>query len=302
MQVSLLGADGNQLCQLGAIRDGFAVLGHQHTPRLKDADTEFVFVGNPPFEPYLELARTKEKKTIFNILDCPTHCYEWPEYRKLWAEQLRLPDKVTSISKTTQSELKRHCGIDSEVIYYPMKPVKYLGGTLKHEKIKVLLVGRLNDPNKRVPSAISALIRAGFEEYEVGIVGPENPHYGTYFGIVSDEMLNILYNSVEYVVMLSHVEGIGLPAIEGACCGAIPIVAPDLLTFNEFWAESPLGKNYQKLTSIDEISKLLISLNNDDKWRAAVKQDVLGYAELAFRPKFDRVEVAKRILEVYQGI
>lgn len=300
MKASLLGSDGTLLCQMGALRDGFTRLGHQHVPDPLDPDVSFVFVGNGPYEPYLDLSG--RKKLILSVLDCPTHCVQWPDFATKWPTQLGAADKVTSISKATQRDLRDLCGVDSEVIYYPMKPVRYSLDVKRVQGLRALLVGRVNDPNKRVSLAISSLIRAGFDESEVGVVGPENPRYGQYFGLVSDDMLNTLYNSVDYVMMLSQKEGLGLPAIEAACCGAIPLVAPDLSTFAEFWAESPLGLHYQKLNSVNDVAELIRSIEADPKWRAEVKQDLVGYAELAFRPKFDPVAVASRLISIYQTL
>lgn len=301
MRAALLGSDGNQLCQLNALREGFASLGHQHTFDYVHPDTSFVFCGNPPFEPYLELAKSRAKKVIFNVLDCPTHCREWPEFKVKWAEQLQLCDKVTTISKTTQARLKEYCGIDSEVIYYPMKAVKHTG-VVKYPGIKALCVGRVNDSNKRVAVAIHALIRAGFNEDEVAIVGPENPRYGRYFGVVSDETLNDLYNSTDYVMMPSLNEGIGLPAVEAAVCGAIPMICPDLSTFQELWVESPLGLHYQTINSPHDMGRLIRDIESKPDWKAQIKQDMLVHAHQFFKPKLDRAAVAGRIIDVFHSI
>lgn len=299
MRASIMGSDGNRLCQIPALRDGFADLGHEHTPAFTHPDTAFVFVGNPPFDSYL--AATREKKVIFNVLDCPTWVPEWPAIQEAYKTQLPLASRVTCISKAVQRDLRDLCGVRAEVIYYPMKPVRYTGGK-RYPQYKVAMVGRLGDRSKRAGFAVQALIHAGFNEEEVAIVGPEYVGWGSRLGLVSDEALCDLYNSVDYVLMLSRHEGLGLPALEAACCGAIPIVAPDLSTFDEFWAQSPLGLHYQKLTSVEQVAKLLRSFQDDPQWRADVKQDILGYAELSFRPKFDRKAVASRILEVYQTI
>lgn len=299
MRVSILGSEGSNLCQIPALREGFNTLGHQHTHDWGDPDVAFVFVGNPPFDAYIEVPKTK--KTIFNVLDICPHCVEHEDIVARLKQQLPLAHRVTAISQTVADELKAKCGVDAQVIYYPSKRITHTG-VVKYPGIKALCVGRVNDSNKRVGLAIQSLIRAGFNEDEVGIVGPENPRYGRYFGVVSDETLNDLYNSTTYVMMLSKNEGIGLPACEAAMAGAIPIVAPDLSTFNEFWVESPLGLFYQTLNSPDAIAKLILSIEANPDWKAQIKQDMLGYAELAFRPKFAREKVAARIIEVYQSI
>jgi glycosyltransferase involved in cell wall biosynthesis len=140
------------------------------------------------------------------------------------------------------------------------------------------------------------LIRAGFDESEVAMVGPEFPGWGVNCGTVSDEKLNDLYNSVDYVVSMAVNEGIGLVPIEGAICGAIPIISPRLSTYNEFWADTPMGIHYQTLHSPDSIAALIRSIENDKKWKTALKTQMREHGERVFRPLFDRVEVAKRIM------
>lgn len=299
MRVSVLAADGNLLCQGSALREGFAALGHQHTFEYGDPDVAFVFVGNPPFDSYLDLI--KEKKVIFNVLDTCPHCTEHEEIIARFKTQLPLAARVTAISQTVADELKAKCGVDAQVIYYPSKKVTQTG-VRKYPQFRAMMVGRLCDANKRAGTAVKAFIRAGFNEGEVAIVGPEYLGWGARMGVVSDDVLNDLYNSVDYVIMLSRNEGIGLPAIEAAMAGAIPIVAPDLSTFNEFWVQSPLGLHYQQLNSADAVSKLILSIEANPTWKAQLKQDMLAYAERAFKPKFAREKVAARIVEVYLSI
>ena len=301
MKVSILGADGNILCQVNALRDGFAKLGHEHTPDMYDSDTSFVFVGNPPFDKYEQLLRASNKKTILNVLDIPWHVPEVDEFLKNLKHWLPLAHRVTTISKTVQADLKKALDIDSHVIYYPMKPV-FHSGIKKHPQFKVAMVGRLLDKNKFGSLAALALINAGFKEEEVAIIGPEYFGWGTRLGEITDSELNDIYNSVDYVIMLDKVAGIGLPAIEAACCGAIPIVAWHLATLDEFWIQSPLGLHYQQIKTTNDITKLILAIEGNQKWKQEIKQDLLGYSKMYFYPKFDAKNVANRILEVYHTI
>lgn len=299
MKVSILGSEGTILCQTATLRAGFAAMGHEHTFDTTHPDTAFVFVGNPPYSDYLHLRG--QKKLIFNVLDIPWHLPNVGNIVNQLRQQLPYADRVTAISYTVAEQVEKHCGVKCEPIYYPMKPVRYTGER-KYPQFRVLLAGRLSDPNKRVSAAVQALVRAGFNENEICVVCSDRIGYGTEMGLVSDAVLNDLYNSVDYVISLAREEGIGLVPIEAACCGAIPIVAPDLSTFNEFWVESPLGLNYQTLTSVDKVAELLRELERNREWREQVKQDVLAYATLAFRPKFEAKAVASRIIETYQSI
>lgn len=294
MKICVLGNSSTALCQLNDIRCGFSALGHTPIIDYTDPDTSFVFVGNAPYSSYVDLARSKQRKVIFNVLDCPTWVPNWPEIKAQWAEQLPLAAKVTCISKTVQRDLAEFFGVKADVIYYPSKPVRYTGE--KKYPFKVAMIGRLRDPGKRAGLAIKSLICAGFNESEVAMIGPEYPGWGTPMGTVSDEVLNDIYNSIDYVLMTSRVEGIGLPGIEAAICGAIPIVCPDLSTYNEFWADSPMGIHYQTLHSPDSIAALIRSIENDKEWKASLKTQMREYGERVFKPLFDRGEVAKRIL------
>jgi glycosyltransferase involved in cell wall biosynthesis len=300
MRVSIQGNDSTPLCQIGAIRRAFAALGHEHHFDPIDPDVAFVFEGNASYT-YAELARAGVKKTIFNVLDIPHHLPNVSEIIAQYRAALPLASRVTAISETVAKDVETHCGVKASVIYYPMKEVKHTEVKV-HEGLRALLVGRVNDPNKRASFAIQSLVRAGFKESEIGIVGPENPRYGRYFGLVTDAQLSELYNSVDYVMSLSRVEGIGLPPCEAACCGAIPIVAPDLTTFNEFWVNSPLGLHYQMLNSVDAVAGLIKSIDNERGWKEQLKQDFLVYGNTHLRPKFEAIEVAKRIIGVYQTI
>lgn len=301
MKVSILGSDGNILCQINSIREGFAALGHSHIHDMRHKDSAFTFVGNPPFDDYLELAQSRDKKIIFNVLDIPWHVPEVGELIEKLKINLKLANKVTTISKAVQKDIEKSCGIYADVIYYPMKDVKFTGKK-KYPQFKVAMIGRLLDKNKYAATAINALVACGFEEKDVAIVGPEYLGWGTRLGLVSDEMLSDIYNSVDYVVMLDKVAGIGLPAIEAACCGAIPIIAAHLSTLDEFWSQSPLGLHYQKCTNPSELIKLIKSIESDKKWKEEIKTDILGYSQLYFKPKFDKIEVAKKIIDVYHSI
>lgn len=293
MKISIQGSSGTLLCQIGALREGFSLLGHENIVDTTHPDVAFVFVGNPPYESYLNLTRVK--RVIFNVLDIPWHVPDVADIVVRLRDQLPLAAKVTTISQTVAAEIAEKCGVRAEVIYYPMKPVRFTGEK-KYPQFKVLCAGRLRDPNKGMAQTVMALIRAGFNESEVAMVGPEYPGWGTPCGVVNDEKLNDLYNSVDYVVSLAVNEGIGLVPVEGAICGAIPIVTPRLSTYNEFWATSPMGIHYASLHSPDSIASLIRSIENDKEWKAALKTQMREYGEQVFRPLFDPVEVAKRIL------
>lgn len=298
MKLGVLGNAGTALCQIGAVSKGFKTLGHTPTISWTDPDVKFVFVGNPPYESYLNAAT--RKPFIFNVLDLATHTPEHQDIVRRFAAQLPAAAKVTTISKTVQAQLADLCGIRAEVIYYPMKPVTCT--RIKKHPYKVALIGRTSDPNKRCGAAVMALVRAGYEEKDVVIVGPEYPGWGTRLGVVSDEVLNEIYNSVDYVMMMSRWEGIGLPGIESACAGAIPIVMPDLSTYDEFWAPSPMHGFYKNLTSVDAVAALLTYLKAEPDVKEDLQLKMADYGNRLLRPAFEASAVAARILDVYESI
>ena len=91
------------------------------------------------------------------------------------------------------------------------------------------LSSKYGDRFKNIELALSLL-----ESNNIKICGMENPGFGNYLNIVSDDELNRLYNSSKYVLLPSKNEGIGLSMIEGMICGAIPITCSDNLTAKEF--------------------------------------------------------------------
>lgn len=299
MKVGVLGSEGTALCQIGALKQGFRELGHTPVIDWSDPDAAFVFVGNPPYESYLNAAT--RKPFIFNVLDVCPHCTDHQDIIRRFAAQLPIAARVTTISKTVQRQLADLCGVKADVIYYPMKPITS-DRARKYPQFRAMLAGRTSDPNKRCHSAVLSLVKAGYSESEVAIVGPEYPGWGARMGTVSDATLNDLFNSVDYVMMTSREEGIGLPAIEAACAGAIPIVLPDLSTFDEFWADSPMGLFYQTFTSIDRVSQFITHMDSHPEEKAAMKLAMLQYANSHLRPLFNKSAVAARIIDVYHSI
>lgn len=300
MKISILGSDGTVLCQIPALRKAFESLGYELTPYYWESDVSFIFVGNPWFDQVIKDKQDGKvsAKLIFNILDIPLHISDYPIERL--REQLSHADAVATISQWTHDIVKEKTGQDSTVIYYPAKSVWFTDQKKYH--FKAALVGRINDPNKYAGMAISALIGAGYEEKEVAIVGGEYPNWGTYCGIVTDEVLNDIYNSVDYVIMLDRYAGIGLPAYEGAVCGAIPIIHSHLTTRQEFWDDSPLGETYKKINDVTDIKGVLMSLDDHYERKQELKKQFREYVDFRLQWKFDPIMVVKRILKVYERI
>lgn len=279
--------------QINRIDKGFIENGHELTNNIIEAD---LIYSNNKSDTWKNIINFKEQgkikgKIILNVLDIP----EWifPHYN---LDELKImlqhADHVTCISKFVQNQLLKYLNIKSSVIYNPAKNIFY---TEKREyNYKALMVGRLNDPSKRANLAIQSLILANIKSEEVAVVGSENPGFGNYLGIVSDEELNKLYNSVDFVLMTSQGEGLGLPALEATLCGTIPIVCFDLSTFNEFFPKE--WGNYPNPYSIAFYLQKLI---NNPVLLKQEKDKSFKIGKEVYT-KINYFYVAKKILDIFE--
>lgn len=288
--------------QLPRIDEGFAALG-----RLTLSDgiggsgpADLVYANDEPrWEEAIQFRATHcpNAKLVLNVLDLPEHSPTF-EPGSLWP-RLSQADSITAISPFVVSQVQRVFSRNAELVWNPAKPITCdeRGAGKRAYPYRVLLVGRLRDPGKRAVLAIQSLIRAGFNENEVAVVGGEYPSWGTDLGVVSDEVLNSLYNSVDFVMVLSQMEGLCLPACEAMMGGALPILAHDLTTFHDLGFPQRWGC----YPSSYSVAHRLITLCND----RALYSEERGIAERIgdqMREALSGRAVAGRILEVYQRL
>lgn len=294
MLVHCIGAEGFTN-QIDRIREGFSQLPNiQLTNRLPEAD--LIYVNNPWFDHFEKsLAIKQGAKKIFNVLDIPEHLF--PDYplEKL-QRQLSMADKVTCISNTVAKQIKKYCNIDATVIYNPCKDVSF--SYIKSHRYKYLYVGRANDRNKRFYLIEQAFYKLGLSPKDLAVCGSENPFFGDYLGVVSDEKLNDLYNSVDFVFLPSKFEGIGLSMIEGAICGAIPIVTNDNLTAKEFF---PDGR-YDEVDPTPESIAQFLKKFTDSNFKNDFQEEIFSIGQSDFKNRFNKRQVAKNILDVYHSL
>lgn len=297
IKVFTIGAMGNN-CQLPRINQGLINLGCEFVQNIEDAQ---LIYGNNQEDSWEDLITKKKNgkikgKVILNILDLAN--WNWDKHffdaTKLF-NCLSGADEVTTISKYVQGQILQIMGIRSTVIYNPIKdisPDERLAGE-KSFPYRAMMVGRLRDRSKRAELAINSLITAGFSESEVAIVGSENIGWGTYLGEVSDDILNKLYNSVDYVLMTSMGEGLGLPALEACAGGAIPIICHDLTTFSEFYP-----KHWGCYPSVSCISTRIITLEKNNNFKTVEKEISLARGK-DFINRFNKNKIAQNILDIY---
>jgi glycosyltransferase involved in cell wall biosynthesis len=119
------------------------------------------------------------------------------------------------------------------VIYNPIKPITFKPEPRADRYARFLSVGRRQDPNKRFMLGASSLLMLGINYGQLGLVGSEYASYGEYMGVLKDDQLNRIYNSVDFVLSLGRIEGLNLTVLEGMAAGAIPVVCADMTTRKE---------------------------------------------------------------------
>lgn len=219
------------------------------------------------------------QKLILNVLDIPEHLF--PQYDiEALTDKLLEADVVTCISQTVQAQIRKYCGIEAKIIYNPIKNVSYRKSRRNN---KYLYVGRANDPNKRFK-----LIRAQVDEEDLTVCGPENPGFGNYLGIVSDEELNELYNTTRFLLLPSRFEGIGLTACEASLCGCIPILSQDNKAASEFFPPEFIHRDY----FIPGIMSTYEMMEND------YREFLITENSKIIRNKLSATNVIKRIIKL----
>lgn len=265
------------LDQISRIDQGLKAIGCSFVEESPD----IVYSNNDMYDDILDYAKNQKKKPfiILNVLDLQIGN---PKYDLIKVkEQLLEADAITCISKTVQKQINEVLSLDAEVIYNPIKDIKYDPKVGK--SIPFLYIGRANDPRKRF-----SLIKETFKNYKeinqtLVICGSENPNFGIYTGILSDEDLDLLYNSCKFLLLPSSFEGLGLPMIEAMVAGSIPITCNDNLTAVELSPKEFISDPDPKafMTKLIEISKdyskfQKISLEYAEKYKILMNKNTVA--------------------------
>lgn len=281
--------------QIERTESGFMELGHTLGYNAKETP-HFIYSNDASHYHSAIIEWEKHKrlpKLILNVLDVPDFLPEINLIKSEWLPKLLLANKVTSISKFTQNAVKEHFGIDSEVIYNPVKDVCSVYREDTAKSIPFLYVGRANSINKRFRLIIETFRLAGWKDEILFVIGSENPRFGQYQGVVDNKDLNTLYNLAKFVLLPSFFEGMGLPAIEAMICGTIPIVCSDNLGTKEFMPPEfvcdPNPQSY--LNKISELNK------DYDKYQKIA----LEYGD-KYKEQFSGKSIANNILKVYESL
>ena len=288
IKISIFGADG-YTCQMPRIKEAMQRLGH-----ILSEDSPDMIYSNDPTG-YEKAMRLKKKFPssflIFNFLDVPWHMPNVDKQTKLLVEHfLAKSDAVTAISYKVKKDLAKFLDKKIEVIYNPIKDVFYDESIKKNNTF--LYVGRANDPVKRTNLLKQAFSKTVNGIIDIKICGSEDPGFGTYLNVVSDQELNKLYNSSKYLLLPSKAEGLGLTMIEAMICGSLPIACSDNETAKEFLPKDFICEpNSQSiLDKIEELNK-----EYDVKRKLA-----LEYGK-KYKIQFDKMSIAKKILSIFNS-
>ncbi len=271
--------------QIARIKQGFESLGHELTYK----DPDIIFCNDPG--QYIKAIQHKEKYPkaflILNFLDIPWHFPGVLKKITNEAKLMKMADMVTVISHKVKKDLSGFYDGNIDVIYNPIKDVKYDPNIKKINDF--LYVGRANDLVKRIKLAHEAL-KILNKENELIICGMEDPKFGRYMGVVKDDKLSELYNKSKIVLLPSKAEGLGLTMIEGMVCGSVPIVCSDNLTAKEFISDEFVAEpNPESIKNkIEEIN------SNYEKFQKLS----LEYSK-KFKLQFNKKTIAKNILDIF---
>lgn len=237
-------------------------------------------------------------KLILNVLDIPSMNIGVNYDIVKTYDQLCKADAVTAISLFVQAQLLHFFNIYSVVIKNPIKnvnPDQRIAGIKKYP-YKAMFAGRVADPYKRADLGLQSLLRAGLDPQEIVVVGSERLSHGVHMGIVSDEVLNDLYNSVDFVVDCSIFAGLSLPIIEGISSGAIPIFCHDLPTATEI-----APRHWACFPSVTCISMYIRNLIDNPDLMKQRQDEVIKFSPLVIKA-YNQEQIGKNVLAVYDLI
>ena len=287
IKIAIYGWDGFT-CQIPRIKEGMQALGHM----LSQDSPDLIYCNDPiEFQKAIDLKKKYPKAfLILNILDIPWHFTNINKIIEIWKNFLIQADAVTTISLKVKKDLSQLLDKKIYVIYNPIKDVYYDENVKKNNMF--LYVGRANDPIKRIGLVRESLTKIPDGLKSIKICGSENPGFGNYLGVVSDQELNKLYNSSKYVYLPSKAEGIGLTMIEAMICGAVPITCSDNLTAKEF---SP--KNFICEPKPQCIADKINEINKEYKINRNLS---LEYGK-RYKVQFDKKNIAENIINIFNS-
>lgn len=290
MNIYCLGSR-SPLAQVGRIELGLMELGHNivypgHKPDL-------IYCNDAGY--YEEAINYRERfggKLILCLLDCPVHINNFNEWIFQTKQKLLLADKIVTISKTVQKDIKKYFNLDSEVIYNPIKDV-YNPSNLGRKTFIFGYTGRASDPNKNFRLAGQAVQRLN-PSIKIQVAGPENPYFQSdYRGLLSEQELSDFYYSCKYMLLPSFSEGLGLQFFESVAVGNPCFMCSHNKTAFEFAPKEFISEP----DIISYCNKIIEAENNYKDYQKLA----LEYGE-KYRKLLDKKSIASNIINVFDTI
>ncbi len=194
------------------------------------------------------------------------------------AKYFKIADRVISVSKFTQKELRDLLGVKSEVVYEGA----YVPDSTNFEEVqeeyglseKYILSLSTLEPRKNLRRVIEAFEKSGIE-HDLVVAGdfdrsifakfklPESEKV-RFIGEVPEEHKKALYNMSDGLVYVSLYEGFGLPPLEALCCSR-PVLTSKDSPMEEVCGEVAIYVDPEDVSEIAEGMKKLVSEPKDQK-------------------------------------
>ena len=289
LKIRVFGWRNPPLDQITRIEQGFRELGHF----VVNGDCDLIYChDSSQYEEAIKCLHCCSSKTklFLKVLDVPAHNpnYDYEKTREI----LKQADKVLANSFFVQNQIQKYFNLDSYVVYETAKQVPVLEN--RGNRFLFFFAGRACDSNKRFYLIKSVINKLNLSPNLVATAGPENPGYGQYFGIVTDELLFWLYNNSYFTALPSKVEGVGLPMVEAVMCERIPIVCNDNLTALEL-----LPAEFCVEPTTEAIAEYVTKLYENPLEYVFLQKRIKNEIAPVFRQKFSPRSAATRILDAY---
>lgn len=282
MKIKLFGFNGSVVSPLELLKRAFVDLGCE----IVDEAPDCIFDVTGFFENTIEYSKRYPRAVkIFNLLNADINNPNWGDGRDV-RRQLLQADVPTTVSESTRKDIKNRIGVDCEVIYFPMKPVTQMNF---FRTLDFLYVGRLFNKEKRFKIIPEIFKKTKISSEKLIIVGPEDPGFGHYTGLVGDDQLNLIYNCSKYLFCPCEHEG-SMSMLEAVIADCFPLVCHDNEWVKEFGL-TPFACDYDANSFINKIRDIE---QNTEKY---VK--ILDELKPKIVEKFDVKSVAKRIINLY---
>jgi len=188
------------------------------------------------------------------------------------------------------------------------KYILYVGGIKRHKNLRMLIKSfalfKQNYDEKdeydlivlgdiRRNMAVSHYIYYRVEDLEKYVAAKKLKKYVKFFGKQSFEDMALFYRNASLFISLSLYEGFGLPALEAISVG-IPSVLSNLGAFKEIIQNAAV---YVYPYGAHRISLAMHNIFSSSDVRAQLKRNAPIVAS-----RYDRLKIAKRILEIYEEV